>query len=110
MKEIPLTNCERNFTNKCIEEETRLDGRTLLEPRSVKIYFGSSWGCCMVSLGHTRAVAQVSCDIQQPKTSRLNEGMIRINVELAPLAAQHFEGGRQSEAAILISRQLEKCF
>lgn len=36
--------------------------------------------------------------------------MIRINIELAPLAAQHFEGGRQSEAAILISRQLEKCF
>lgn len=55
-------------------------------------------------------VAQVSCDIQQPKTSRPNEGMIRINVELTPLAAQHFEGGRQSEAAILISRQLEKCF
>ncbi|XP_077254858.1 exosome complex component Rrp45 isoform X4 [Temnothorax americanus] len=36
--------------------------------------------------------------------------MIRINVELTPLAAQHFESGRQSEAAILISRQLEKCF
>ncbi|XP_011883386.1 PREDICTED: exosome complex component rrp45 isoform X1 [Vollenhovia emeryi] len=110
MKETPVTNCERNFTNKCIEEETRLDGRQLLEPRSVNIYFGSNWGCCMVSLGHTRAVAQVSCDIQQPKTSRPNEGMIRINVELTPLAAQHFESGRQSEAAILISRQLEKCF
>lgn len=32
----------------------RLDGRKLLEPRPVKIYFGSNWGCCMVSLGHTR--------------------------------------------------------
>ncbi|XP_011155700.1 exosome complex component RRP45 [Solenopsis invicta] len=110
MKEIPLTNCERIFINRCIEEETRLDGRKLLEPRSVKIYFGSSWGCCMVSLGHTRVVTQVSCDIQQPKASRPNEGTIRINVELAPLAAQHFESGRPSEAAILISRQLEKCF
>ncbi|KAG5310904.1 EXOS9 protein, partial [Acromyrmex insinuator] len=110
MKEIPVSNCERNFINKCIEEETRLDGRKLLEPRLAKIYFSSNWGCCMVSLGHTKAVAQVSCDIQQPKASRPNEGMIRINVELAPLAAQHFEGGRQSEAAILINRQLEKCF
>ncbi|KYM95619.1 PREDICTED: exosome complex component rrp45 [Cyphomyrmex costatus] len=110
MKEIPLSNCEQNFTNKCIEEETRLDGRKLLEPRSVRIFFGSKWGCCMVSLGHTRAVAQVSCDVQQPKASRPNEGTIRINVELTPLAAQHFEGGRLSEAAILISRQLEKCF
>jgi len=42
--------------------------------------------------------------------SRPNEGMIRINVELAPLAAQHFESNRQSETTILISRQLEKCF
>jgi len=57
-----------------------------------------------------RVIAQVSCDIQQPKMSRPNEGMIRINVELAPLAAQHFESNRQSEATILISRQLEKCF
>ncbi|XP_014472954.1 PREDICTED: exosome complex component rrp45 isoform X2 [Dinoponera quadriceps] len=110
MRETLLTNCERNFVNKCIEKETRLDGRKLLEARSVKIHFGSSWGCCMVSLGHTKAIAQVSCDIQQPKTSRPNEGMIHINVELSQLAAQHFESGRPSEASIMISRQLEKCF
>lgn len=110
MREILLSNCERNFVNKCIEKETRLDGRRLLEPRPIKIYFGSNWGCCIVSLGHTKVIAQVSCDIQQPKLSRPNEGMIRINVELTPLAAQHFESGRPSEAAILISRQLEKCF
>lgn len=57
-----------------------------------------------------RAMAQVSCDIQQPKPSRPNEGMIYINVELTSLAAQHFESGRQSEISLLISRQLEKCF
>lgn len=57
-----------------------------------------------------RTIAQVSCDIQQPKTSRPNEGMIHINVELSQLAAQNFESGRQSEAAIMLSRQLEKCF
>lgn len=87
-----------------------MDGRRLLEPRPVKIYFGSNWGCCMVSLGHTRVIAQVSCDVQQPKTARPNEGTVYINVELTPLAAQHFESGRQSEATIIISRQLEKCF
>lgn len=26
------------------------------------------------------------------------------------MAAQHFDGGRQSEISILISRQLEKCY
>ncbi|XP_035732684.1 exosome complex component RRP45-like isoform X1 [Vespa mandarinia] len=108
MKKTILTNCERNFINASIQEKTRLDGRDLFETRSVNIYFGSNWGSCIVSLGKTRAVAQVSCDIQQPKASRPNEGMIYINVELNPLAAQHFESNRQSEAAILINRQLEK--
>ncbi|XP_076645943.1 exosome complex component Rrp45 [Halictus rubicundus] len=110
MKETILTNCEKNFINKAVEQTTRLDGRNLLEARPVKIYFGSNWGNCVVLLGQTRVVAQVSCDIQQPKTSRPNEGMLHINVELNPLAASHFDGGRQSEASILISRQLDKCF
>lgn len=26
------------------------------------------------------------------------------------MAAQHFDGGRQSEISVLISRQLEKCY
>lgn len=57
-----------------------------------------------------RAVAQVTCDIQQPKTSRPNEGMLHINVELNALVAQNFDSGTQSELSVLISRQLEKCF
>ena len=55
-------------------------------------------------------MANVSCDIQQPKTSRPNEGMLHINVELTSLAAQHFEPGQQSEMTAFINRQLEKCF
>lgn len=109
MKKSILSNCERNFINTAIQEKTRLDGRNLFEARPVDIYFGSNWGSCIVSLGKTRVVAQVSCDIQQPKASRPNEGTIFINVELNSIAAQHLESNRQSEAAILINRQLEKC-
>lgn len=109
MKETILSACEKDFLNKSIEEGTRLDGRQLLQARSAKIYFGSNWGCCLVSLGQTKVAAQVSCDIEQPKASRPNEGMLYINVELNPIAAQHFEGGRQSDAATLINRKLEKC-
>ncbi|KOC71294.1 Exosome complex component RRP45 [Habropoda laboriosa] len=110
MKEVILSNCEKNFVNKSVKQGTRLDGRNLLQARPVKIYFGSNWGSCIVSLGQTRVIVQVTCDIQQPKTSRSNEGMLHINVELNPLAAQHFDSGKLSEFSILISRQLEKCF
>lgn len=57
-----------------------------------------------------RVIANVSCDIQQPKLSRPNEGLLYINVELNPLAAAHFEAGRQSEAGVSLTRQLERCF
>ncbi|KAK0162512.1 hypothetical protein PV327_006285 [Microctonus hyperodae] len=110
MKEIIISRCEREFINKALALDTRLDGRKLLEARKLKLNFGSNWGCCMASLGLTKVVANVSCDIQQPKLSRPNEGMIHINVELNPLAAPHFESGRQSEMSVLMTRQLEKCF
>lgn len=64
----------------------------------------------MLTIIYYRVVANVSCDIQAPKLSRPNEGMIYINVELNPLAASHFEAGRQSEMGVLMTRQLEKCF
>ncbi|CAD6216737.1 GSCOCG00011355001-RA-CDS [Cotesia congregata] len=54
-------------------------------------------------------MANVSCDIQQPKLSRLSEGLSSMNVELNPLAATHFEVGRQSEI-IALTKQLERCF
>ncbi|XP_011501884.1 PREDICTED: exosome complex component rrp45 [Ceratosolen solmsi marchali] len=109
MKETYVSICERNFVNKAVSIDTRLDGRTLLEPRLLRINIGSNWGSCIVSLGQTKVAAQVSCDVRQPKTSRPNEGMLHINVEFSALAALHFDNTKQSEATSLINRQLEKC-
>ncbi|XP_015126288.1 exosome complex component RRP45 [Diachasma alloeum] len=110
MREIPLSKCEREFINSSVEQGIRLDGRQLLEGRKVKLHFGGTWGRCLAALGQTQVIANVSCDVQPPKVSRPNEGMVHINVELTPLAAPYFEAGRQSEAGVLLTRQLEKCF
>ncbi|XP_011311379.1 exosome complex component rrp45 [Fopius arisanus] len=110
MREIPLSRCEREFINSSVEQGIRLDGRQLLEARKVKLHFGGTWGRCLAALGQTQVIANVSCDIQPPRVSRPNEGMIHINVELTPLAAPYFEAGRQSETGVLLTRQLEKCF
>lgn len=53
--------------------------------------------------------AQVSCEIQEPKSSRPSEGILNINVELTALSAPNVELGRQSDQAILLNRMLEKC-
>ncbi|XP_072386170.1 uncharacterized protein Rrp45 [Diabrotica undecimpunctata] len=103
------TVCEKKFLLKNLEEYTRLDGRAFDEFRNVSIDFGRDWGCCHVSLGKTRAIAQVSSEITQPRSSRPSEGILNLNIELNPLAAPHFEAGRQSDLGVQLNRLLEKC-
>lgn len=56
-----------------------------------------------------RILAQVSCEVQPPKATRPNEGLLFLNIELSPMGAPHFEVGRQSELAVQLNRLLEKC-
>ncbi|GBP89736.1 Exosome complex component RRP45 [Eumeta japonica] len=55
-------------------------------------------------------IAQVSCEIVQPKQIRPNEGILYINVEVGPMAAPHFEPNRQTDLSVYLNRLLEKCF
>uniref|UniRef100_A0A8C6T464 Exosome complex component RRP45 n=1 Tax=Neogobius melanostomus TaxID=47308 RepID=A0A8C6T464_9GOBI len=110
MKDTPLSNCERDFLLKAIEEKKRLDGRQTYDYRNIKITFGTDYGCCFVDLGKTRVMAQVSSELVAPKESRPNEGILFFNIELSPMASPAFEQGRQSELSVKLNRQLERCF
>ncbi|XP_067000313.2 exosome complex component RRP45 [Anabrus simplex] len=108
MKEGILSNCEKAFILKAISENKRLDGRQHDEFRKLQIHFGSDWGCCQITLGQTKVLAQVSCEVQQPKPTRPNEGLLLLYVELSPMGAPHFEVG-QSDLGVQLNRLLEKC-
>lgn len=41
-----------------------------------------------------RVLAQVSCEVVQPKPNRPTEGQLFLNVELSPMASPAFESGR----------------
>ncbi|KAF9822795.1 hypothetical protein SFRURICE_000864 [Spodoptera frugiperda] len=110
MRDVFLSNCEKNFINKVVVEGHRLDGRTYDESRSLSISFGSDYGSCMVSLGETKVLANVSCEVVQPKQIRPNEGTIYINLEISPMAAPQFEANRQTEFSVYLNRLLEKCY
>lgn len=56
-----------------------------------------------------RVMVQVSCSIQVPKSSRANEGMLFINVEMSTMAAEHFEAGRLGQQGIEVNRLVERC-
>lgn len=87
-----------------------MDGRSLDEFRKCKINFGSTWGTVHVALGETRALAQVTCDVVEPRNARPNEGQLYFNLELGPMAAPHLEPGRPTKDIIQMNRILEKIF
>ncbi|KAB1282061.1 Exosome complex component RRP45 [Camelus dromedarius] len=95
MKETPLSNCERRFLLRAIEEK--------------KITFGTDYGCCIVELGKTRVLGQVSCELVSPKLNRATEGILFFNLELSQMAAPAFEPGRQSDLLVKLNRLLERC-
>ncbi|KAM9030456.1 exosome complex component RRP45 isoform 2-T2 [Ara ararauna] len=109
MKPPPVSNCERRFLLRAIEEGKRLDGRQCYDYRNVSISFGTEYGCCIVELGKTRILAQVSCELVPPKPSRPTEGILFVNLELSPMAAPGLEPGRQSDLLVKLNRQIERC-
>ncbi|XP_008480800.1 exosome complex component rrp45 [Diaphorina citri] len=110
MREFPVSNLEKSFVLSGILQNKRLDGRRFHEFRKLDINFGREWGSCMVSLGETKVLAQVSCNMVIPKATRPNEGLLFINAELSPMASPQFETGRQTDTSVMINRFLEKCF
>lgn len=54
-------------------------------------------------------LTQVTCEIQEPKATKPNEGLLFINVELSSMASANFEQGRSSNLSVHINRLLEKC-
>ncbi|NXP12796.1 EXOS9 protein, partial [Thinocorus orbignyianus] len=109
MKATPLSNCERRFLLRAIQERKRLDGRQCYDYRNVRISFGADYGCCIVELGKTRVLAQVSCELVPPKPNRPTEGILFFNLELSPMAAPGFEPGRQSDLLVRLNRLIERC-
>ncbi|KAF4018150.1 hypothetical protein G4228_009486 [Cervus hanglu yarkandensis] len=109
MKETPLSNCKHRFLLRAIEEKKWLDGRQTYDYRNIKISFGTDYGCCIVELGKTRVLGQVSCELVSPKLNRATEGILFFNLELSQMAAPAFEPGRQSDLLVKLNRLLQRC-
>ncbi|KAF2718052.1 hypothetical protein K431DRAFT_322697 [Polychaeton citri CBS 116435] len=110
-REAVPSNNEREFVRAAIQEQTRLDGRTLDAFRPVSLSFNSNpntYGTATVSIGKTRVLANVSCEVAKSYADRKFDGIFTISTELSPMAWAGFEVGRQDETELLLSRMLEK--
>uniref|UniRef100_A0A7S1ZHG2 Uncharacterized protein n=1 Tax=Ditylum brightwellii TaxID=49249 RepID=A0A7S1ZHG2_9STRA len=74
----------------------RLDGRTPLQTRPLRLTFGrsSNRSECTAQYGpSSRCTTVISCDLIPPTNpmDRPNDGVVRINVDMSPMAAMGYE-------------------
>ncbi|RZF39948.1 hypothetical protein LSTR_LSTR002351 [Laodelphax striatellus] len=108
-KDSLFTKYEKTFVHQALSIEKRLDGRSTDEYRKLDIAYGKDWGSCVVSLGETKVMAKVTCDVQQPKATRPSEGLLFMNVEISQMAIPNIEQSTLTEMHTNLSRLLEKC-
>ena len=107
MKYISPT-CNQLFLANCIVNNKRLDGRKREEFRDLSIGFGLDYGCVMVSLGDTKVLTSISCVIIEPSINKSYEGVVRLNLDLSPMASPFYESNKLSDECVEISRMLER--
>ena len=103
-----ISSNEEAFILRALEKGLRVDGRRLLEVRPIHIEFGAVPGTCELRLGQTRLLATATAELVEPYQDRAAEGLLQFSVEFSPMASPVFEPGRPSEAAVELTRLLER--
>ncbi|WVZ75078.1 hypothetical protein U9M48_023169, partial [Paspalum notatum var. saurae] len=103
----PTVN-ERDFIERALQSDLRVDGRNSFDFRTLKITFGREDGTSEVQLGETHVMAYVTAQLVQPYWDRPNEGTLAIFTEFSPMADPAFEAGRPGESAIELGRVIDR--
>ncbi|XP_055941603.1 exosome complex component RRP45-like [Argiope bruennichi] len=100
---------EREFITSIILKNKRLDGRHLVDGRTLNIKFLKEWGGCIVYLGNTVVLSQVTAEVTEPKASSPTEGALQVNFEVSPMSAPDVNLSRSSNEFVELQRSLERC-
>ncbi|XP_062223124.1 exosome complex component RRP45A-like isoform X2 [Phragmites australis] len=103
----PTVN-ERDFIERAVQSDLRVDGRRSFDFRRLDITFGREDGSSQVQLGETRVMGYVTAQLVQPYRDRPNEGTLAIFTEFSPMADPAFEPGRPGESAIELGRVIDR--
>lgn len=102
---------KENYILKILGKDERLDGRKLIDFREIEVEvnpISRAEGSARVNMGKTEVLVGVKLDFGSPFPDTPNEGMIRHEVELTPLACEDFESGPPGEDAIELARVVDR--
>jgi exosome complex component RRP42 len=89
----------------------RIDERAPESYRQIEIQVGiieKANGSAQVHLGKSKVLAGIKIETGEPFPDTPEEGVLTVNAELVPLASPSFEAGPPSEAAIELSRVVDR--
>ena len=88
-----ISTDKRDLIQQGIKSGTRLDGRSLLDSRPLRILYNSQLNGVEISLGQTRVFGKITANITEPRPDKQNQGFIAIRVDLGLLSAYSSDSG-----------------
>lgn len=107
----PVAKIERRTLIDLIESGKRLDDRSPIDYRPIKIEVGmieKANGSSFVELGKTKVMVGVKVELGEPFEDTPDQGVLTVNAELVPLASPTFEPGPPNENAIELARVVDR--
>ena len=107
----PVAKLEQKTVVDLVTRGKRIDERGLESYRPIQIQVGlieKANGSAQVFLGKSKVLAGIKVEIGEPFPDTPEEGVLTVNAELVPLASPSFEMGPPSEAAIELSRVVDR--
>src|SRR2546429_1101649 len=107
----PVAKLEQKTVVDLVTKGKRIDERGLESYRPIQIQVGlieKANGSAHVFLGKSKVLAGIKVEIGEPCPDTPEEGAWTVNAELVPLASPSFEMGPPSEAAIELSRVIDR--
>jgi exosome complex component RRP42 len=107
----PIPRLYVEHMKKMLEHGERIDGRGLLDYRSIRVILSpieKADGSALVKLGKTQVLVGVKLELGSPYKDRPSEGVLQVHAEFVPLASPSFEPGPPDENAIELARVIDR--
>ncbi|MEM2897602.1 MAG: exosome complex protein Rrp42 [Candidatus Bathyarchaeia archaeon] len=106
-----LSKIEQKTILDLISNGKRIDGRSLLDFRELKIEYGiieKANGSAQLSLGKTKVLVGIKIETGEPFLDTPDEGVLTVNAEFVPLASPSFEPGPPDENSVELARIVDR--
>lgn len=106
-----VEHLRRAQMNELLASGKRLDGRSVIDTRSMKIetdVIKKANGSALVTLGNTQVIAGIKVQVDEPFPELPDKGLLICSAEVLPLASAYAEPGPPDEDAIELARVVDR--